>query len=231
VFGMSDPTRWIWVRAVSATLAGALVFAALLFGSYGSLGWPMAWAFLGWYGLYALAGLVLLPQALVEERGRIPQDSERADLVRAGLALFFLYPATLGVCGLDLRFAVSPELPPLLRAAACAVFVLGYAFSLWAARVNPFFSAVVSIQRERGHHLVDSGPYAIVRHPGYAGPMLAHLALPLALGSLLGLVPAALGCGFLGLRALYEERRLARELPGYAEYAERVRFRILPRVW
>ena len=87
------------------------------------------------------------------------------------------------------------------------------------------------VLRERGHRVVDRGPYAYVRHPGYAGPMLAQLALPLALGSLLGLAPAALGCLFLPLRALHEERRLVRELPGYAEYSARVRFRILPHVW
>ena len=228
---MSGGSGSVRVRAVGATLASALVFAALLFGVYGSLRWPMAWAFLAWYALYALAGLALLPRALIEERSRIPADVERADLARAGLALLFLFPVTLAASALDVRAATAPALPPALRAAACAVFVAGYAFSLWAAHVNPFFSAAVSIQRERGHHVVDRGPYAIVRHPGYAGPMLAHLALPLALGSTLGLAPALLGCGLLALRAVYEERRLARELPGYAEYAARVRFRILPRVW
>src|SRR5262245_28903119 len=171
----------------------------------------MAWAFLAWYALYAGAGLVLLPRALIEERSRLPADSDRADLVRAGLAMLFLYPVTLATSGFDLRLAVSPPLPGALRPAACGVFVLGYAVSLWAAHVNPFFSAAVRIQRERGHHVVDRGPYAFVRHPGYAGPILAHLALPLALGSLVGLVPALLGCGFLVWRALYEERRLGRE--------------------
>lgn len=106
-----------------------------------------------------------------------------------------------------------------------------YGSLAWPMAWNPFFSKAVRIQRERGHHVVDRGPYAFVRHPGYAGPMLAHLALPLALGSLLGLVSALLGCGCLALRALHEERRLARELAGYAEYAARVRFRSLPRVW
>jgi protein-S-isoprenylcysteine O-methyltransferase Ste14 len=220
-----------WGRPVGATLALAVFFAAVLFGAHGSLAWPMAWAFLAWFALYSLAGFALLPRSLIEERSRMHQDSERADLVRAGLAAFFLFPVTLAVCGVDARFSSSPALPPSLRAAACGVFVLGYSFGLWAAYVNPFFSKEVRIQRERGHHVVDRGPYAFVRHPGYAGPMLAHLALPLALGSLLGLLPALLGCGLLGLRAVYEERRLARELTGYAEYAARVRFRILPRVW
>ena len=229
--GDDETARAGWARPVGATLALALLFAAVLFGAYGSLAWPMAWAFLAWFGLYSLAGFVLLPRALIEERSRMHEDFDRADLLRAGLASLFLFPVTLAVCGVDARLSASPALPSSLRAAACGVFVLGYGFGMWAARVNPFFSKEVRIQRERGHHVVDRGPYAFVRHPGYAGPMLAHIALPLALGSLTGLLPALLGCGLLGLRALYEERRLARELAGYAEYAARVRFRIVPRVW
>jgi protein-S-isoprenylcysteine O-methyltransferase Ste14 len=218
-------------RAVVASLATLLVLGAVLFGSFGGLDWPAAWAFLAWFLLYSVAGFVLLSPALIEERSRIQADSERWDLARASLAVFFMFPATLAVSGLDVRLGLSPELPLLLRAGAGLVFVLGHAFSLWAARVNPFFSAAVSIQRERGHRVVDKGPYALVRHPGYAGPMLGHLGLPLALGSLVGLVPALLGSVCLAWRAVHEERRLARELEGYAAYATRVRFRILPGVW
>jgi protein-S-isoprenylcysteine O-methyltransferase Ste14 len=220
-----------YARAVLATLALGAGFAAILFGTYGSLAWPMAWAFLSWFALYSLAGFALLPRELIAERSGIPEDSERTDLLLAGLASCLLFPATLAVCGVDARMSASPALPLPLRGAAFAIFVLGHGVGLWAAAVNPFFSMVVRIQRERGHRVVDRGPYACVRHPGYAGPMLAQLALPLALGSLLGLAPAALGCLFLALRAFHEERRLVRELAGYAEYTARVRFRILPHVW
>src|SRR5262245_49171841 len=103
----------------------------------------MAWAFLAWFALFAVAGFVLLPLPLIEERSRLPADTERADLVWSGLAILFLYPVTFATCGLDLRFAVSPALPAALRAVSCAVFGLGYAVSLWAAYVNPFFSAAV----------------------------------------------------------------------------------------
>jgi protein-S-isoprenylcysteine O-methyltransferase Ste14 len=90
---------------------------------------------------------------------------------------------------------------------------------------------VVRIQRERGHRVIDRGPYALVRHPGYAGPIASHLALPLALAAPRALVPALIGVVLLALRALREERRLLRELPGYADYAARVRYRVLPGVW
>ena len=108
---------------------------------------------------------------------------------------------------------------------------MGYAFSLWAMRVNPFFATVVRIQSERGHRVVDQGPYRWVRHPGYAGAVVAHLALPVALGSLWGLAPAVLGCLFLLARIQAEERTLRSGLTGYPEYASRVRWRLVPGVW
>jgi protein-S-isoprenylcysteine O-methyltransferase Ste14 len=118
-----------------------------------------------------------------------------------------------------------------VQSAALGVFAAGDAFSLRAMRENSFFSTVVRIQVERGHRLVDRGPYRWVRHPGYAGAVLAHLALRLALGSLWGLAPAALGCVAVALRVVAEERVLRRGLAGYAEYALRVRWRLLPGVW
>ena len=98
-------------------------------------------------------------------------------------------------------------------------------------RANPFFSTVVRIQSERGHRLVDQGPYQWVRHPGYAGAVVAHLALPISLGSLWGLAPAALGCLLLAFRIVHEERTLRSGLAGYPEYVLRVRWRMVPGAW
>lgn len=122
-------------------------------------------------------------------------------------------------------------MPTGLRLSALAIFALGYAVSLWAAWSNPFFSSVVRVRRERGHHVVAGGPSAFVRHPGYAGPIAAHLGLPIALGSWWGLLPALLGCGLVVVRLRYEERVLAGDLPGYRDYIRRVRWRLLPRIW
>jgi protein-S-isoprenylcysteine O-methyltransferase Ste14 len=214
-------------RAVLSTIATVLAVAALLFVPAGRLDWPQAWAVLGFFVVFSMASFGVLHPDLIAERSRLPPDTRLLDLALAVPAAVFLYPVSLVVCGLDARSADSP-FPAALSWTAFGVFAVGYAFSLWAAATNPFFSAVVRIQSERGHHVIDRGPYAWVRHPGYAGPMLSHLALPLALGSLRALLPAALGVVFLALRAVYEERRLARELPGYAEYAARVRHRLVP---
>jgi protein-S-isoprenylcysteine O-methyltransferase Ste14 len=227
-----DETRTVTrAKAALQTVVLGAFLAAALFVPAGRASWPMAWAVLAVYAAFSIAGLLLLPEELIAERSRRPPDARRGDLVLAGLALFFLLPATLVMCGLDARFRGSPAFPAAIRVLALAVFALGYALSLWAARSNPFFSAVVRVQRERGHRVVTTGPYAFVRHPGYAGPLVGHLALPLALGSFWGLVPALIGCVFLVLRIGDEERTLARDLAGYREYARRVRWRLVPGLW
>lgn len=218
------------IRAVVSSAALLVFLAACLLVPARRLDWPMAWALLAWYVAYSAAGLRVLSRELIAERSRLPRDAERADLALAGLAFVFLYPASLVLCGLAARGAPS-LVPSPLAWAAFALFAAGYAFALWAAATNPFFSAAVRVQSERGHRVIDSGPYARVRHPGYAGPILAHLALPVAFGAPLALLPAALGALLLALRAVHEERRLLRELPGYSEYAARVRYRLLPGAW
>ena len=218
-------------RAILESVAFLLMLAASLFATRGSLAWPMGWGVFVVCALFTAAGLLLLPAELLAERSTLPSDARPRDLLIASLALVFLMPATLIVCGLDARWHCSPHVPAVLQWAALAVFALGYAVTLWAAWSNPFFSAVVRVQRERGHHVVASGPYALVRHPGYAGAVVAHLALPFALGALWGLVPALIGCGCLLLCLRYEERVLVAELPDYHDYARRVPWRLLPRVW
>jgi protein-S-isoprenylcysteine O-methyltransferase Ste14 len=101
----------------------------------------------------------------------------------------------------------------------------------WAEAVNKFFEPFVRIQTDRGHHVIDTGPYAIIRHPGYALSFPFFLGIPLALGSLWGLIPAILMSTFLVVRTILEDRTLQEELPGYEEYARRVRYRLVPGVW
>jgi protein-S-isoprenylcysteine O-methyltransferase Ste14 len=144
----------------------------------------------------------------------------------------FLFPALFVVAGLDARrYQWSPPIPGGVTVAAAAAFVFGQAFAFWAVRSNPFFAKFVRIQHERGHHVVRSGPYAYVRHPGYAGSLLAHLMLPLILGSLWALVPAVIGTALFVVRTWLEDRTLQAELPGYRDYAHDVRWRLVPGVW
>lgn len=217
--------------AVLETIVSLLLIAGALLGPAGELRWPMAWAFLVVFSGFALVGLLVSSPSLVIERSHLLARGERGDVVLSVAFALLLYPGTLIACGLERRFGASPPWPLWLEASALGIFVAGYAFSFWAMQVNPFFSAVVRIQTDRGHRVVDRAPYAWIRHPGYAGAVLAHLALPFALGTPWGLAPAALGCLLLAARAVREERTLRSGLAGYPEYASRVRWRLLPGVW
>jgi protein-S-isoprenylcysteine O-methyltransferase Ste14 len=135
------------------------------------------------------------------------------------------------VAGLDHRFGWSPVFPLWLIVLGIFLIALGYAFSVWAFVENRFFSSVVRIQTDRGHVVCDSGPYRIVRHPGYAGNILPLLGIVLALSSLWTLIPAAVALVIAVIRTALEDRTLQDELPGYKEYARRVRYRLFPGIY
>lgn len=111
------------------------------------------------------------------------------------------------------------------------LLTIGTAITAWAQGVNRFFEPGVRIQTERSHHVVDSGPYAIVRHPGYFAACLLFAGIALAFGSWWALVPAGIAVLLTLIRTEWEDRTLRAELAGYATYAQRVRFRLIPGVW
>jgi protein-S-isoprenylcysteine O-methyltransferase Ste14 len=107
----------------------------------------------------------------------------------------------------------------------------GIVITAWAQGVNRFFEPGVRIQTERGHHVIDSGPYAIIRHPGYFAAFLLMAGIALSLGSWWALIGSGVGAVILVIRTILEERTLGAELPGYTDYTRRVRFRLLPGIW
>jgi protein-S-isoprenylcysteine O-methyltransferase Ste14 len=115
-----------------------------------------------------------------------------------------------------------------MRIAALVTFALATLTEAWAMAVNPFFSPVVRIQSERGHHLVTTGPYRFVRHPGYFAMMIAMPASALAIGSWLALVPGLTFGGLIVRRTWHEDQFLRARLGGYAEYARKVRYKLVP---
>lgn len=217
--------------AVLETIASILLISGALLVPAGDVRWPMAWAFILVFSAFALIALLVLSSSLLAERSRLLAQGERGDVLLSVAFALLLYPGTLITCGFDRRFGSSMPVPVWVEISALGLFVAGYAFSLWAMRANPFFATVVRIQSERGHRVVEQGPYAWVRHPGYAGAILAHLVLPLSLGTLWGLAPAVLGCLLLAARVVREERTLRSGLAGYSDYASRVRWRLVPGVW
>lgn len=220
------------IRAAALIVVEVLLFGACLFGAAGSLSWPMAWAVLGIYSLLKAAAFVFLDPDLIRERVAPGPGVDRGDLALATLGVLALYPGTFVVAGLDaVRFGPAVPMAQSIQVAALFVFALGYGFAYWAVYCNPFFATFVRIQEDRGHSVVSSGPYALVRHPGYAGALLAHLALPFALGAIWALLPAVLATLFFIARTSREDQTLREHLVGYREYQERVRWRLLPGVW
>ena len=206
------------------------VFAASLFLTSGRLDWIAAWAYLGLYvGMILATGLVI-ERDLIAERSRIGEGTKDWDRVLGSLSIFLVTPGALIVAGLDKRFGWS-ELPLVVQIVAALFVILGSALTVWTMASNRFFSGTVRIQEDRGHTVVSAGPYGFVRHPGYLAWCISAPAIPLMLGSLWGLIPALLGLCALVLRTALEDSTLHEELPGYQDYARRVRYRLLPGVW
>jgi protein-S-isoprenylcysteine O-methyltransferase Ste14 len=149
--------------------------------------------------------------------------------------VYYLPMLAMVVIGLDHRFGWSASLPALMSGFAfglgAGLFIGGYLISTWAFVENRFFSSVVRIQTDRGHTVCDSGPYRLVRHPGYLGGIFIWLATPLILGSLWGFIPAVALIALNIARTHLEDQTLQAELAGYTEYAQKVRFRLFRGIW
>ena len=226
----TSPRQWIGMLAVY------LLIPLLLFVCAGDLGWWQAWVYSVLIVAAGVGGRILAERrhpGLMAERQSIEkfQDAKAWDKVLAPLtALSIGYPLMI-VAGLDHRFGWSPVFPLWLILIGIFLIALGYAFSVWAFVENRFFTTVVRIQKERGHVVCDSGPYRIVRHPGYAGNILPLPGIVLALSSLWTLIPAAVALVIIVIRTALEDRTLQEELPGYQEYARRVRYRLFPGIY
>jgi protein-S-isoprenylcysteine O-methyltransferase Ste14 len=207
-----------------------LVLAVILFSSAGSLKWMWAWAYLGLGFVILVINAVILPAELIAERGQPGENVKPWDRLLATLTGLPTLAVPI-VAGLDKRFAWSPQLTPAVHLTGLTLFALGQGLFSWAMASNKYFSTAVRIQMDRGHTVATSGPYRYVRHPGYAGFAISFLGTSLALGSLWATIPAGLTACLLVVRTALEDRTLQDELPGYRDYARRVRYRLLPGIW
>jgi protein-S-isoprenylcysteine O-methyltransferase Ste14 len=216
------------------TFAWILLFAVLLFVPAGTLHWPGAWAFLAFMlasGLGFGGWLARKSPELLAERMRSPIQADQPADDKRLLAVFFAVILIWFIAmGLDERFH-SGRMPAALHELGLAILVLSSAFIAWVFRENSFAAAVVKIQSERGHHVISSGPYAFVRHPMYSGAIPFMVGIALLLGSWWGTAISPVFAILFGARIRIEERTLMTGLSGYADYAARVRYRLLPGVW
>jgi protein-S-isoprenylcysteine O-methyltransferase Ste14 len=207
-------------------LAGEVLIAGVLFGAAGRLDLPWFWAWLGLHAVLVGLALALIDRGLLAERIR-PGAGGTDRSFRKLLGIFVL--AFVFVAGLDAgRFGWSARIPVAARALALLVYAGGLGLAGWGVAVNRFYSPVVRIQEERGHRLIDIGPYRYVRHPGYSGTMLSLAGGAIALGSWWSLLPVTVCAGLIVRRTWIEERFLRQELAGYGLYTERVRYRFIP---
>jgi protein-S-isoprenylcysteine O-methyltransferase Ste14 len=205
------------------------ILGLLLFGSAGRLDLPFFWAYYGLFGIGLVVIFLLLDRDLLQERVRPAAGGQDRHLRTVGFAMSVIQWV---LAGLDVgRFHWSDTIPTGLRVAGLAGLFVAMITIAWIMRTNPFFSPVVRIQSERGHRLITSGPYAIVRHPGYLTAVLMFLSGGLALGSWVAMMPLPVVLAMILRRTRLEDRFLHENLPGYPQYASQVTSRLLPGVW
>lgn len=219
-------------RLAQAVVTFSILGTALFLGA-GRLDWPGAWILLAAYFIIAAAATVwtlLRDPDLSVERSRIGKNVKSWDKVLVSLNLL-LTLAQWTVIGLDAgRFGWS-FVPLPIRVAAGVLLLSTFGLTSWASIANTFLSAQVRIQTERNHHAVTTGPYRFVRHPMYVAMILSGLSLPLVFGSLWALGVSACMWVVLIIRTTLEDRTLQTELPGYADYARQVHYRLIPGLW
>jgi len=218
------------VKAIVASYLGVLLFAGLVF-----LG---AWRVAYWQGfLYLVLALVgvTLSHILVPAGSTITVDRAREapsgrDWDRRLLVAYFLVNiVTFVIAGMDSgRFRWTGDVPAGVTVAGAVLMLLGQVLFALAKRENAFFSSTVRIQAERNHQICDTGLYRVVRHPGYLGMLTSLLAFPLVMNSYWAFVPAGIGASVLVVRTVLEDRFLAEQLPGYTEYTDRTRRKLIP---
>jgi protein-S-isoprenylcysteine O-methyltransferase Ste14 len=201
-----------------------LAMGGIIFTAAGRMNLPFVWAVVGLIALFYLLLVLFADEGMMRERLKPgPGNRDRVTQAASGAMLLVHWVLT----GLDVgRFHWS-AVPRALQMAGLIVFAAGLAITFCAVMSNPFYSSVVRVQADRGQQVVARGPYGIVRHPGYTGTLVAMIGGGLALGSWVGLIPMVVFFVLFIRRTLVEDRMLRQELEGYAEYARRVRWRLV----
>jgi protein-S-isoprenylcysteine O-methyltransferase Ste14 len=211
-----------------------LLQTAIFFIAAGRLNLPRAWLFyglnLGFVIVNMVIGSKLFPE-LVNVRGEIKKkDTKSWDIVFAIIytLMLFVSPA---IAGLDVGRYLWSDIAIYWVIPGVVLFFVSVIFVDWAMMTNTYFDTAVRIQKDRGHSVVSTGPYKIIRHPGYVGMILLYISFPLIIGSLFAWIPAAIIIVSLFIRTALEDKTLRNELEGYLDYSKKVKYRLIPGVW
>lgn len=229
---MDGATAKIVRRAGVGMMQLVVVMGLLLFAPAGTTRFVEGWVFMGVFFAASLAITVYLAKrdpALLERRtkaGPFSETEQSQKVIQALASVVFV--STIVVPALDHRFRWSRE-PLSAIIAGDALVALGFLVVFLVFRENTYTSSVIEVAAEQ--RVIETGPYAVVRHPMYAGALVLVAGIPLALGSLVGLFAFIPFAAIIVWRLLDEERFLASHLVGYAAYREKTRHRLVPRVW
>ena len=217
------------LEALLKFFCGLLLVGLLIFLPAGTLGYSYGWLFLGLLFVpMFIAGLVMLIKSPEFLRKRL--DAKEKQATQKGVLAFsgLVFIGGFVVAGLDYRFHWS-VMPPWVTVTASVLFLVAYILYAEVMRENAYLSRTIKV--EEGQSVVDTGLYGIVRHPMYAVTILLFLMIPVVLGSWYALIPFAFYPVIIAVRLLDEENLLTKELPGYAEYKKKVKYRLIPFVW
>lgn len=229
----TDPPAMSRAKAAAYAIILPIALLLLIFLPAGDIGWTPGWIFVAALVIgFGLSGLVIAKTnpVIFRARSRFQPGTERWDLPLVAVILTAM-TVTIPVASFDSGRAHWSQVPLWLTIVGYAALLGGIAVTAWAQAVNPFFEPGVRIQSERHQRVIDSGPYGLVRHPGYSAAVAMFLGISLALASWWGLVPAVIASILLAVRTAFEDGLLQERLPGYREYAGRVRARLVPGIW
>ena len=225
-------------KALIKTFVGILVtnvfIAVLLFAGAGRLNWKLGWLFVVVWGLLKVVFILLLrwhDPALMVERATRHENTKPYD--RLIVPVYFVFSfGTIFVAGLDGgRFRWSGDMSVALIIIAYVIYLFGNFLASWAVSANPFFSSESRLQMDRNQKVARLGPYQYVRHPAYLATIIVWPVTGLLLESWYAVIPGLLAALMMFIRTAYEDRMLHAELPGYAEYAQQIRYRLFPGIW
>lgn len=230
-----DAEFWkAFARRASQVITGLLLFMVVFFLSAGRIDLPRAWFFFGIYFISLLLNMVIFlkfnPEVIRTRSEMKWGEMKWWDKLFAVLYFVFIFLMFI-VCGLDVGRLHLSRTGMEFLVVGVIFFVVGWVFVVWAMVENKFFETTARVQIEREHRVISTGPYAIIRHPGYAGMILFYGCAPFIIGSLYGLIPAMLLAFAFVFRTYFEDRMLYEELSGYKEYTKKVRYRLVPFIW